>query len=420
MSDLILASLAMALPALLFLPSSPPVLKFVGSPGYRLTYLTFRSRFVVLAVSAALFFGLLIRSLIGMADPQWVWITGIVLSLELAYFFVLYQPNLFRPLRETVWLSADETDRRLRPADEVLGIVVNGDARAIPTEILNRPHVVTDVIGGAPVAVTYCVLCHSAIAFPAELDGRRLDLVLAGNYYNNVIFYDRASGNLIQQMNPVIPYGPDRGRRLPWIPVTVTTWAQWRREHPSTSVLFAKEPSWFDHLVRRAIASIDARLRRTGTPFYTLRGRLDRRLRATEMVLGVAVGGASKAYPLSLIERYGVVNDEVGREPIVIFGDPEGELIEVFSRRLDRRILYFEPIREPGRAIAADGQGTRWDLRGRAVEGPLVGAELRRIPHFNKIFWFSWAFFHPETILVAELEDHRCQRTRANSGNTRC
>ncbi|RMG45773.1 MAG: DUF3179 domain-containing protein, partial [Acidobacteria bacterium] len=355
MSDLILASLAVALPALLFLPSSPPVLKFVGSPGYRLTYLTFRSRYVVLAVSVVLFFGLLIRSLIGVADSRWTWMAGIILGLELVYFFFLYQPNLFRPLRETTWLSADEADRRLRPGDEVLGIVVDDDARAIPTEMLNRPHVVTDVVGGTPVAVTYCLLCHSAIAFRAEIDGRRLDLVLAGNYYNNVIFYDRASGNLVQQMNPVIPYGPDRGRRLAWIPVTVTTWARWRREHPSTSVLLVEPRSWFDHLVRRAIASIDARLRRAGTPFYTLKGRLDRRLFATEMVLGVAIGSESKAYPLSLIERHGVINDEVGREPIVIFSDPAGELTDVFSRRLDRRILSFQPAGERGRAIAIDG-----------------------------------------------------------------
>lgn len=43
----------------------------------------------------------------------------------------------------------------LREADEVLGLVVGGQARAYPVTMLSYHHVVNDVIEGIPVAVTY-------------------------------------------------------------------------------------------------------------------------------------------------------------------------------------------------------------------------------------------------------------------------
>jgi len=43
----------------------------------------------------------------------------------------------------------------LKPGDEVLGLLVNGSARAYPVTMLSYHHVVNDVIEGIPVAVTY-------------------------------------------------------------------------------------------------------------------------------------------------------------------------------------------------------------------------------------------------------------------------
>lgn len=43
----------------------------------------------------------------------------------------------------------------LRDSDEVLGLVVGGQARAYPVTMLSYHHVVNDVIEGIPVAVTY-------------------------------------------------------------------------------------------------------------------------------------------------------------------------------------------------------------------------------------------------------------------------
>jgi len=40
--------------------------------------------------------------------------------------------------------------------------------------------------------------------------------------------------------------------------------------------------------------------------------------------------------------------------------------------------------------------GSRWDLAGRAVSGPLSGQRLRAMPHGNH-FWFARVVFRPDT-----------------------
>ena len=43
----------------------------------------------------------------------------------------------------------------IQPNEEVIGVVINGDARAFPLATLNVHEIVDDVIGGQPVAVTW-------------------------------------------------------------------------------------------------------------------------------------------------------------------------------------------------------------------------------------------------------------------------
>ena len=66
----------------------------------------------------------------------------------------------------------------------------------------------------------------------------------------------------------------------------------------------------------------------------------------------------------------------------------------VFDRRAEGRTLTFEP--GPGSTFRDRETGSTWDLRGRAVSGPLRGARLTAVPS-GDYFWFAWAVFRPET-----------------------
>ncbi len=64
----------------------------------------------------------------------------------------------------------------------------------------------------------------------------------------------------------------------------------------------------------------------------------------------------------------------------------------VFSPRLDGRQLTFVAASD----FVDSETGSRWDLLGRAVSGPLAGRRLDPIVHGDD-FWFAWAAFKPAT-----------------------
>ena len=125
----------------------------------------------------------------------------------------------------------------LDDAEEVIGVVVNGAARAYRLGSLRDPrhHVVNDLVGGTPVSVAYCdrTGCIRTYTGPgaeplrvgiAGLRDGGLVIKLDG------IYYDQRSGGVVEGPPGVAPLPHDR---IPW---TRTTWGRWRREHPATDV----------------------------------------------------------------------------------------------------------------------------------------------------------------------------------------
>jgi len=50
-------------------------------------------------------------------------------------------------------------------SDTVLGLEINGDAKAYPIFILVWHEIINDRVGGTPVAITYCPLCYTNQVF---------------------------------------------------------------------------------------------------------------------------------------------------------------------------------------------------------------------------------------------------------------
>ncbi|MBT8399782.1 MAG: DUF3179 domain-containing protein, partial [Rhodothermia bacterium] len=65
----------------------------------------------------------------------------------------------------------------------------------------------------------------------------------------------------------------------------------------------------------------------------------------------------------------------------------------VFKRTVGDRLLSFE---FEGGTFIDNETGSRWDITGVAVAGPLKGRQLELIPHGN-YFAFAWFAFKPET-----------------------
>lgn len=120
------------------------------------------------------------------------------------------------------------------PEEEVIGLVVGGEAKAYPLGILNWHEIVNDTVGGVPVSVTYCPLCDTAIVFER---GQTRFGVSGKLYQSCLVMYDRADDTLYAQPWGVGIVGEAVNRSLPRVPAVKTTLGAWLRRHPDSQVL---------------------------------------------------------------------------------------------------------------------------------------------------------------------------------------
>ncbi|MBI5789941.1 MAG: DUF3179 domain-containing protein [Rhodocyclales bacterium] len=238
----------------------------------------------------------------------------------------------------------------LRNDDEVLGLERGAKVRAYPLRILNWHEVVNDRIDGAPIVVTYCPLCGTGVAFEARVDGRELSFGVSGLLHNSdVLLYDRQTNSLWSQLLAQAISGPLKGHRLTMLPLTQTTWADWRRQHPGTRVLSTNTGT-----VRPYLRNPYAGYEQSEDLMFPVAFRAAG-FHPKERVLGIRIGGEARAYPfVELGKTAGRIADRVGGTTLTI--------------RYDK----------------AARRATAHDAAGRQLPA-VVG------------FWFAWYAFNPAT-----------------------
>ena len=249
------------------------------------------------------------------------------------------------------------TQAGLADADRVLGLVLGGVARAYPMRILNWHEVVNDRFGQRAVTVTFCPLCGTGMAFDGDVAGhtgsRALNFGVSGLLYNSdVLLYDRATQSLWSQILQTAVTGPLKGTRLQALPLTHTSWADWRQRHPATQVLSTQ--TGFDrNYSHDPYAGYD----KVPRLMFDVAHR-DDRYPLKEWVLGIELNGTTKAYPFSTLARA---------------VDARGELSDTVAGQVLR--IRFDRAHQTAEAFDAQGQAL-----------PATMA-----------FWFAWVAFHPKT-----------------------
>ena len=135
--------------------------------------------------------------------------------------------------------------------------------------------------------------------------------------------YDRATETIWHQFTgePVIGALAGSGIKLIFLPSVLTTWEEWLAEHPDTTVISDDTglyPSSF-YEPESDPASIYYDYRSSSDTRFPV-WRRSGELATKDVVLGVQIGEASKAYPLAALQQARVVNDEVGGTAIVVIG----------------------------------------------------------------------------------------------------
>ena len=308
------------------------------------------------------------------------------------------------------FIDVSAADTWLDPREPVAVLTSESDegviaARAYPLQILMWHEIVNDVFGGQPVAVTYCPLCNTAIAFDAELDGMALDFGTTGRLrLSNLIMYDRQTESWWQQGTGEAIAGEHAGRRLRMIPVALIAWEDFRTAYPTGEVL-SRETGHTRDYGRNPYTRYDAL---DSYPFLYDGPQPPTALSPLARILALELDGETVAYPYPILEERRVVNDMAGETPVVVLWHAgaasaldTGRIAEgrdvgsalAFSREVGGRVLTFEVTAEQFIDVET---GSAWNHLGQAISGPLAGTRLTPLVA-NNYFWFSWAAFKPET-----------------------
>jgi hypothetical protein len=327
-------------------------------------------------------------------------------SIDLSEFISGGPPKDGIPaIDEPKFTSVAEGDELLVDREPVIVLELNGDARAYPLGILTRHEIVNDAVGGVPVTVTFCPLCNSAIAFARELNGTVFDFGVSGVLRNSdLVMYDRQTESWWQQFTGEAVVGELTGALLEVVPASVVSWGDFKTTFPEGQVL-SRDTGFAMNYGFNPYVGYDS----DESPFL-FRGEPDTRLSPIERVVAVELNGDAIAYPFSVLEEERVVQDTVGGESIVVFFQPgtasalddaaiaEARDVGASGVFRPRRVGAGQTptFRFDGNDIVDNETGSRWNVLGKAVDGPLAGEQLTPVFHGDH-FWFAWAAFKPET-----------------------
>jgi hypothetical protein len=228
------------------------------------------------------------------------------------------------------------------------------------------------------------------------VNGRALHFYLAGINNQNFLMRDRETGTWWQQITGKAIYGPLRGAALELILSDELTFGEWRTESPAGQVLapvakYTKEyePNWEPHVAKLPVV--------ISFPNTELKSR--------DVVIGLTIDGAARAYPWEAFAKQSPVLDRVNGMPLLLVLGPDGKSFRVFVGRIDGHDADFflqgddaadAPAEKKEWTLLDTTTASQWNFRGCATSGPAQGKCLARIPAL-KDYWFDWRNYHPDT-----------------------
>ena len=284
------------------------------------------------------------------------------------------------PLEFPTQIFPEEAAEWINDTDVVVGVEIDGDARAYPIRIIAWHEMVNDTIGGVPVSLAYCTLCGSPILFDGRVGPEVYRFGTSGLLYrSNKLMYDRNTRTLWNQFSGKPAWGPLVGEdiRLKVLPVVVTTWSEWFARHPDTTVLSIETGFARDYGAAVAYNEyFNSPLTWFNVPVE------DERLAQKDKVYAVRIGEALTAYPIQLLAERMFALDEVGGVPIVVVATADGE----GGRSYESGGVQFTSA-DPAAGLLTDSGGGVWTIREDGLLGP-DGEVLPRVGGHNA-YWFA-------------------------------
>jgi hypothetical protein len=321
-----------------------------------------------------------------------------VLSAQETKPRLIVQPDAFKTLVNPMCSHCrDEAKRRaddLKPGDRVLCWIRGySEGGAIPYRFFLNPYrVISD---------TYGVFVYDPDAGYARGFAPSLDFQFHG-WRNGVMVMKHKDGTLYSSLTGVAFDGPRKGDKLKAVPTLVSDWGPWLTAYPQAVAYHL-----FDKYQPVELPT---------TPHagsLKSRGAVDKRMPEDAPVLGVVVGEQARAYPLEMLAKPGIVQDQL-----------DGKACVLFWLETTKTAAAYRPVASPPSKVKAEPRnvtlkregklasapfrdketGSHWDIAGRAVDGELKGWTLEWLDAVQ-VKWFAWSAEYPTTTIYEQKKE---------------
>jgi len=302
----------------------------------------------------------------------------LVIAVEYNLNFPLSADGMFLPAGVVTTKSRPEN--RVPLSRQVIGVENNGEAKAYPIAYLAYHHQVLDSIGGKPFMITYCDVCRTGRAYEPFVNGKPETFRLVGMDHFNAMFEDVTTKSWWRQSTGEAVAGKLKGQSLKEFNSKQMTVENWFRLHPNGEIM---QP------VEKFISSYDtAGIYETGKDHSDLTGTDSLSWKRKSWVIGVKAGNLYKTYDWNVLKKENVINDTIGKTPIVLVLLSDKKSFVAF----ERPATTFFAIKNDT-LFSGD---TAYDVLGRNLKNP--SEKLKSINAYQE-FWHSWGYFHPDSRL---------------------
>ena len=213
----------------------------------------------------------------------------------------------------------------LQDSDLLLVVEHNGITRAYPHKILDGREVVNDQFDDTPIAVTYCPLCASGVAFVAQVGGLVSEFGVSGMLHNSdLVLYDRRTNHLWGQITGEAIVGNNAGEKLQRIPTRTLPWNKVKTRFPRAQIL---QPD------RRDQARLKKEQGQSHYQKYANSDRLlfpvslkDARRKPKQLVYGIELNGKAFAVTDSYLQQHSTATQAVSGYAVRITRDSDGSV----------------------------------------------------------------------------------------------
>ncbi len=302
------------------------------------------------------------------------------------YFFVADR-IFYQPSNKKFQLVSES---KIEKKQLVLGVVLHGEAKAYPIELIGYHHQVCDTVGGEPVMITYCTVCRTGRVYSPIVDGKPEQFRLVGMDHFNAMFEDGTTKSWWRQVNGEAVVGPLKGKYLKEIPAEQMSLRAWLAQHADSKIM---QPDSLHELGYKDLVFYDE-----GTLPSTLERRDSLSWNDKSWIVGLNNGGHARAYDWNDLLAKRVINDTLGGLPVLI--TLQRDSTSFHSWRRDTLTFAWHEVNEK---LTDVNTNSEWNWSGECTSGKLSGKKLMHVQSYQE-FWHSWKTFKPHTTRYKPVE----------------